>query len=217
MPRVSYVKVLEVERILLANGYMGWEKFNTLASRIRQLLSEYYSRYEGLVFQTAPEFFTILPGRTTYEDERKIHLIINQIAPHGISFASVVHEKPYITLLIASRLLTRKPGFTYLDGFSGKYIIGIFDYRHELPRSDIASSIFISKEYCKEISKLAFRLGGVFLDCGFSRSVVLLDPSSTRELEELNLEFKIGVGEGNTPVQAFANAEKSLSLNVSSV
>jgi len=212
LPRVSYVKILEAERILLFNGYLGFEKLNELSNKIRQVLSEYYRDYEGLVFQTVPGILTILSGKTTSSIEKEIYLVINQIAPHGVSFVSVSHERPFTTLLIASRMLTRKPGFTYIDGPLDKYVIGILDYSHELPQSDIASSVFISKKYCGEISKLSYKLGGIFLECGYSRSIILLDPLRIQDLKGYDFEVKIGVGEGDTPVKALINAERSLSL-----
>ncbi|WP_448579139.1 hypothetical protein [Thermosphaera sp.] len=212
MPRVTYVRILEADRIRLSKGYLGDEKFDDLARRIRETLLQHYLKHEGLVFHTMSGFFTVLPGNAGELDERMVYQELDQMVDHGVSFVSVSHNKPYTTLLLASKYLTAKPGFTFLKGETGEAVIAVFDYTRELLLDDLALRVYFSKYYCAEISKLLFRNGGLLLECRDARAVGLLDPSSIDELLSLGLDFKVGVGKGVTPLQAYVKAQRSLEL-----
>ncbi|MGB9827519.1 hypothetical protein IMZ38_03160 [Thermosphaera chiliense] len=214
MPRVTYVRILGEDRIRLSKGYLGYDEFEGLTMRVRETLFQYYLKHEGLVFHTMSGFFTVLPGNASELDEKMVYQQLNQMVEHGVSFVSVSHSKPYTTLLLASKYLFDKPGFTFLAGETGEVVIALFDYSSELPPNDLALSVYVSKYYCAEISKLMFRNGGLLLECRDARSVGLLDPSSISEFLSLGLDFKVGIGKAVTPLQAYVKAQRSLDRGI---
>jgi hypothetical protein len=214
LPRVTYVRILEADRIRLSKGFLGYEKFDDFTRRVREILLQHYLKHEGLVFHTMNDLFTVLPGNAGRLDEELIYRRLNQMVDHGVSFVSVSHSKPYTTLLLASKYLSAKPGFTFLEGGTSETVIALFDYGEELFPSDLALSVYISKYYCAEISKLIFRNGGLLLECRDTQAVGLLDPSNINEILNIGLDFKLGVGKGPTPLHAYVNAQRSLDLGV---